>query len=229
MASRRFVPAVTVVRVAVIDRAVAIGPVRAIAGLVIEPAQRAAIEPAQRAVADRGSGQKKAAAQRGGGARPGGGGGGHNAFANSGAGRGAMAQASRGHASLGGHGGGGMRMGGGGGGARMGGGGGRGGGGGGRGGGGGGRRSDIALKHDISLIGHLDNGLGFYRFSYNGSDKAYVGVMAQEVQTVRPDAVIRGRDGYLRVFYDKLGVKFETYDQWLASGARIPSTVSGSH
>ena len=32
-----------------------------------------------------------------------------------------------------------------------------------------------------------------------------------------------------RVFYDKLGVKFETYNQWLASGARIPSTVSGSH
>src|SRR6266481_6175197 len=41
------------------------------------------------------------------------------------------------------------------------------------------RRSDMMLKHDISLLGHLDNGLGFYRFSYNGSDKAYVGVMAQ--------------------------------------------------
>ncbi|MGC2455614.1 MAG: tail fiber domain-containing protein, partial [Pseudolabrys sp.] len=88
------------------------------------------------------------------------------------------------------------------------------------------RRSDIALKHDISVIGHLDNGLGFYRFSYNGSDKAYVGVMAQEVQTVRPDAVVRGRDGYLRVFYDKLGLQFMTYDQWIASGARIPSTAS---
>jgi hypothetical protein len=178
-----------------------------------------------------GSGQKKAAAQRGGGARPGGGGGGGNAFAGSGGGRNAMAQASRGHASLGGHGGGGMRMGGGGGGARMGGGGGgRGGGGGGRGGGGGGgRRSDIALKHDITLIGHLNNGLGFYRFVYNGGDRAYVGVMAQEVQTVRPDAVMRGRDGYLRVFYDKLGVKFETYDRWVVSGARIPSVLSASH
>ena len=42
-----------------------------------------------------------------------------------------------------------------------------------------------------SYLGHLDNGLGFYRFSYNGSDKAYVGVMAQEVQTVMPDAVVR--------------------------------------
>ena len=60
------------------------------------------------------------------------------------------------------------------------------GGGGGRGGGGGGRRSDIALKHDVVLLGNLDNGLGYYRFSYLGSDKAYVGVMAQEVQAVMP-------------------------------------------
>ena len=67
------------------------------------------------------------------------------------------------------------------------------------------RRSDMMLKHDISLLGHLDNGLGFYRFSYNGSDKAYVGVMAQEVQTAMPAAVLRGSDGYLRVSYDKLG------------------------
>ena len=185
----------------------------------------------RRDAGNRGGGQKKAAANRGGGARPGGGGGGRSAFAGSGAGRGAMAQASRGHASLGGRGGGGMHVGGGGGGgARMGGGGGgRGGGGGGRGGGGGGRRSDIALKHDITLLGQLDNGLGLYRFSYNGSDKAYVGVMAQEVQTVRPDAVVRGNDGYLRVFYDRLGLEFMTYKQWIASGSRIPSTATSSH
>ena len=85
------------------------------------------------------------------------------------------------------------------------------------------RRSDMMLKHDISLLGHLDNGLGFYRFSYNGSDRAYVGVMAQEVQTVMPAAVLRGSDGYLRVFYDKLGLKFQTYDQWAASGAHVPA------
>src|SRR5437667_812533 len=95
-------------------------------------------------------------------------------------------------------------------------------GGGGRG-GGGGRRSDMVLKHDITLLGHLDNGLGFYRFSYNGSDKAYVGVMAQEVQTVMPTAVGRGSDGYLKVFYDKLGLKFQSYDQWTASGAHVPA------
>jgi hypothetical protein len=117
----------------------------------------------------------------------------------------------------GGGGGGGMSMGGGG----------RGGGGfgggGGRGGGGGGRRSDIALKHDITLLGHLANGLGYYRFSYLGSDKAYVGVMAQEVETVKPEAVTRGSDGYLRVDYEKLGLKFRTYGAWLAGGAKIPA------
>jgi hypothetical protein len=53
-------------------------------------------------------------------------------------------------------------------------------------------------------------------------------VMAQDVQTVEPDAVTRGRDGYLRVFYDRLGVKFQTYDQWLASGAGVP-VVTPAH
>lgn len=99
----------------------------------------------------------------------------------------------------------------------------RGGGGGGFRGGGGGRRSDIALKHDVMLLGHLDNGLGYYRFSYLGSDKAYVGVMAQEVQTVAPDAVTRGGDGYLRVHYERIGLKFLTYKDWLAAGAQIPT------
>jgi endosialidase-like protein len=132
-----------------------------------------------------------------GGGRPGGG----SAFAGAGGGRGAGAASMRGRASAGGRGGGGR-------------------GGGGR--GGGGRRSDILLKHDIVLLGHLENGVGFYRFSYIGSDKAYVGVMAQEVQDVRPDAVVRGSDGYLRVFYGKLGLKFQTYDRWIASGAQVP-------
>jgi hypothetical protein len=74
----------------------------------------------------------------------------------------------------------------------------------------------------VILLGHLDNGLGFYRFSYNGSDKAYVGVIAQEVQQVVPRAVTRDQDGYLRVNYDRLGVKFESYRHWLGSGAKIP-------
>jgi hypothetical protein len=95
--------------------------------------------------------------------------------------------------------------------------------------GGGGRRSDATLKHDIVLLGRLNNGLGFYRFSYNGNDKVYVGVMAQEVQTIMPEAVVRSRDGYLEVFYDKLGLKFQTYDQWVASGAQVPTIIRIRH
>ena len=91
--------------------------------------------------------------------------------------------------------------------------------------GGGGRRSDITVKHDIILLGHLANGLGYYRFSYNGSDRAYVGVIAQEVQQVMPQAVARDGDGYLRVHYDEIGVKFQTYENWLSSGARPPNAV----
>jgi hypothetical protein len=34
------------------------------------------------------------------------------------------------------------------------------------------------------------------------------------VQTIVPGAVSRGRDGYLLVDYDLLGVKFMTWDEW---------------
>jgi hypothetical protein len=86
--------------------------------------------------------------------------------------------------------------------------------------------SDIRLKHDIALLGHLDNGLGFYRFSYNGSDKAYVGVMAQEVEAIMPDAVVRGEDGYLRVSYGRLGLRMQSWEEWVATGAKIPATAA---
>jgi hypothetical protein len=158
------------------------------------------------------------------------------AFANVQSGAKTHAQANRGRQSVGSgggaprvavHGGGGAPRMGGGGAPRMGGGGAPRMAGGGR--GGGGRRSDVTLKHDITLLGHLDNGLGFYRFSYSGSDQVYVGVMAQEVQTIMPEAVMRGRDGYLKVFYDKLGLKFQTYDRWIASGARVPTITGIQH
>jgi hypothetical protein len=113
-----------------------------------------------------------------------------------------------------------VRRGGGGGAAHFGGGG-RGGGhvsrgGGGRG-GGGGRRSDIRLKEDIVPLVRLNNGLELYRFRYKGSDQtAYVGVIAQEVQKIEPSAVWRDHEGYLMVNYDRIGLKFMTWKEWLA-------------
>jgi Protein of unknown function (DUF3300)/Chaperone of endosialidase len=150
---------------------------------------------------------------------------GGNALGNIGSGRVAQRHSARGRASFA-RAGGGMRVGGGGGFRGGGGGGFRGGGGRGGGGrGGGGRRSDIMLKHDLVLLGHLANGLGYYRFSYNGSNRAYVGVIAQEVQTVMPKAVVRDHDGSLRVFYNRLGIKFQTYEEWITSGARLPTVA----
>jgi hypothetical protein len=77
------------------------------------------------------------------------------------------------------------------------------------------RASDIRLKQDIVAIGRLDTGINLSRFRYKGDDHtAYVGVMAQEVQTVVPEAVTRGHDGYLRVDYMRLGVPFVTWKEW---------------
>ena len=49
--------------------------------------------------------------------------------------------------------------------------------------------------------------------------------MAQEVQAVMPEAVVRGSDGYLRVYYDRLGLRMQSCDAWVASGKKIPVTA----
>jgi Chaperone of endosialidase len=86
--------------------------------------------------------------------------------------------------------------------------------------------SDIRLKQDIVPLGRLDNGIGVYRFRYKGNDHAtYVGVIAQEVQAIVPNAVSRGRGGYLRVDYDKLGLKFLTWDEWVARDSAQSRTM----
>ena len=41
--------------------------------------------------------------------------------------------------------------------------------------------------------------------------------LAQEVEAVRPDAVIRGSDGYLRVNYNQIGAPFDTWQHWQAT------------
>jgi hypothetical protein len=74
--------------------------------------------------------------------------------------------------------------------------------------------SDMRLKRDIVQIGRLSNGIGVYRYKYKWSGQLYVGVLAQEVQRVMPEAVAAGPDGYLRVDYAKLGMPLLTWNQW---------------
>jgi hypothetical protein len=76
------------------------------------------------------------------------------------------------------------------------------------------KNSDSRLKRDIEAVGQLANGIGLYRFRYHWSDELYVGVIAQEVASIVPDAVVRGPDGFLRVDYGHLGIALLTWDEW---------------
>ena len=67
----------------------------------------------------------------------------------------------------------------------------------------GGWLSDRRAKRDIKKIGTLDNGLPIYKFRYLGSDLVHVGLMADEVEAVAPEAVSVGPLGLKRVNYDK--------------------------
>ena len=67
--------------------------------------------------------------------------------------------------------------------------------------------SDRRLKRDVVQIGRHADGFGIYRFRYAWGDTHYVGVMAQEVRETRPEAVVVGDGGYLRVNYAALGMK----------------------
>ena len=75
--------------------------------------------------------------------------------------------------------------------------------------------SDARLKDDIVPLRRLENGIRLYRYRYKWSEQRFVGVMAQEVLDIVPDAVSLGADGYLRVDYEHLGLTLMTWDQWL--------------
>lgn len=64
--------------------------------------------------------------------------------------------------------------------------------------------SDPRLKDDIELIEERPGEPDLYRFRYKGSDEWHVGVMADEVAELRPDALGPLVDGYATVDYGKL-------------------------
>lgn len=63
--------------------------------------------------------------------------------------------------------------------------------------------SDIRLKKDITRVGTRSDGLGVYEFEYVWGGGRQVGLMAQEVLDVYPDAVGES-GGYLTVDYSKV-------------------------
>ena len=63
--------------------------------------------------------------------------------------------------------------------------------------------SDRRTKKDIEKVGKA-GGHNIYKFRYKAGGPVQFGVMAQEVEKKRPDAVATGPDGYKRVNYDAL-------------------------
>jgi hypothetical protein len=49
--------------------------------------------------------------------------------------------------------------------------------------------SDARLKTDVARVGETDNGFGVYSYRFIGSPEVHLGLMAQEVEKVRPEAV----------------------------------------
>ena len=69
--------------------------------------------------------------------------------------------------------------------------------------------SDRRLKEDIKFLHEdMNSGLNVYEFSYVGEpNRRFIGVMADEVEEVFPEAVHYGEDGYASVDYAAIGMR----------------------
>lgn len=63
--------------------------------------------------------------------------------------------------------------------------------------------SDERAKTDKDKIGETKDGMGIYSYRYKGQPQKQIGLMAQEVQKKKPQAVRKGVDGLLRVNYSE--------------------------
>ena len=74
--------------------------------------------------------------------------------------------------------------------------------------------SDIRLKRDIQKIAKLSDGLTLYSFRYLWSEETYVGVLAQDVLKLYPEAVSTDEYGFFRVDYGMLDLDMPTLAEW---------------
>lgn len=66
--------------------------------------------------------------------------------------------------------------------------------------------SDNRLKENIKPIGKLPNGVPIYSYKIKGTDLPQIGVIAQEAQLYRPNAVHLDPSGYLKVNYQEVAI-----------------------
>jgi hypothetical protein len=67
--------------------------------------------------------------------------------------------------------------------------------------------SDTRLKEDVHEIAKTKSGIPLIRFRFIGSKIMRIGVRAQDVQKIRPDAV-KEDSGYLKVDYGKIDAPY---------------------
>lgn len=68
-------------------------------------------------------------------------------------------------------------------------------------------KSDSRLKENVTHSGEY-NGFPIYEFNYKGEPGRFRGVMAQDVERIRPEAVVE-MNGFKAVRYDMINVPFE--------------------
>ncbi len=61
--------------------------------------------------------------------------------------------------------------------------------------------SDRRLKTEIKRVGTLDNGLPVYSYRYKAGGATHLGLMADEVEKLHPEAVVEGHNGFKAVRY----------------------------
>src|SRR5690606_25921131 len=66
------------------------------------------------------------------------------------------------------------------------------------------KMSDRRVKEDITRVGKTDSGLPIYTYRYKGGGLMEMGVMAQDVERVRPEAVAETPEGIKAVDYGRI-------------------------
>lgn len=74
--------------------------------------------------------------------------------------------------------------------------------------------SDERLKDDHGVIGETYEGIPIHSYNYKGSETPHIGVMAQDVEKIIPDAVATHPSGFKMVNYAKIAPKPTWQDQF---------------
>jgi hypothetical protein len=87
--------------------------------------------------------------------------------------------------------------------------------------------SDENVKEAITPVGKLDDGQTVYKYRYKGDDRTQIGLIAQEVERERPDAVAEV-GGIKMVDYDRAtrGAENQRRTMYAEEGGAVPEPMS---